>query len=38
MDCLPESLKGRRYFQPQEIGDEAEIKKRLNEVARKKKK
>jgi putative ATPase len=36
MDCLPESLKGRRYFQPQEIGDEAEIKSRLEAIARKK--
>jgi putative ATPase len=38
MDCLPESLKGRKYFQGQDIGQEAEIKRRLDEAARKKKK
>jgi putative ATPase len=38
MDCLPESLKGRKYFQGQNIGQEAEIKRRLDEAARKKKK
>jgi putative ATPase len=32
MDCLPESLKGSRYFHAQESGDEAEIKRRLEEV------
>ncbi len=37
MDCLPDSLKGRRYFQPQEIGEEAEVKRRLEETAAKKK-
>jgi len=37
MDCLPESLKGRQYFNPQESGDESEIKRRLDEIARKKK-
>ncbi len=36
MDCLPESLKGRKYFHPQEIGQEAEIKRRLDEVDKKK--
>jgi putative ATPase len=36
MDCLPESLKGRKYFRPQEIGQEAEIKRRLDEVEKKK--
>ena len=35
MDCLPESLKGRRYFYPEESGDESEIKRRLDEIARK---
>ena len=35
MDCLPDSLKGRKYYQPQEIGSEAEIKRRLEEVAKK---
>jgi putative ATPase len=38
MDCLPESLKGRKYFHPQEIGEEAKIKQRLEDVAKKKKK
>ena len=32
MDCLPESLKGRRYFHAQESGDEAEIKRRLEQI------
>ena len=32
MDCLPDSLKGRRYFHPQDSGDEAEIKQRLEEI------
>ncbi len=36
MDCLPDSLKGRRYYHAQEAGDEAEIKRRLDEVSRKK--
>ena len=36
MDCLPESLKGSQYYHPQETGDEAEIKRRLDEIARKK--
>jgi putative ATPase len=35
MDCLPDSLKGRRYYQPEDSGDEAEIKRRLDEIARK---
>ena len=33
MDCLPDSLKGRRYFHAQEAGDESEIKRRLDEIA-----
>jgi putative ATPase len=37
MDCLPDSLKGRKYYHPQEIGAEAEVKRRLDEVAKKKK-
>lgn len=36
MDCLPETLKGRQYYHPQETGDEAEIKRRLDEIAQKK--
>ena len=35
MDCLPDSLKGRRYYHPEESGDEAEIKRRIDEIARK---
>jgi putative ATPase len=35
MDCLPDSLKGRRYFHPQDAGDESEIKRRLDEIAEK---
>jgi putative ATPase len=38
MDCLPESLKGRKYFHGQDIGQEAEVKRRLDDAARKKKK
>jgi putative ATPase len=30
MDCLPESLRGRRYYQPTERGFEKEIKRRLD--------
>jgi putative ATPase len=36
MDCLPESLRGRKYFQAQEIGQEAEVKRRLDSIAQKK--
>ena len=36
MDCLPESLQGRKYFHPQDVGVEARIKQRLQEIARKK--
>jgi putative ATPase len=35
MDCLPVSLKGRRYYQPEDSGDEAEIKRRMDEIERK---
>jgi putative ATPase len=38
MDCLPESLKGRKYYKPQETGAEAEVKRRLDEVGKKKRK
>jgi putative ATPase len=37
MDCLPDALKGRQYFQPQEIGEEAELKKRLEDIEKRKK-
>jgi putative ATPase len=30
MDCLPEALKGRRFYEPKEIGAEAKIKERLD--------
>src|SRR5207253_9647109 len=35
MECLPDSLKGRKYYNPQETGEEAEIKRRLDEVGKK---
>ena len=31
MDCLPEALAGRKYVELQEVGDEAGVKKRLEE-------
>ncbi|HEV2720680.1 MAG TPA: replication-associated recombination protein A [Thermoanaerobaculia bacterium] len=38
MECLPEALAGRRFYEPKEMGAEAEIKKRLERMrgARKK--
>jgi putative ATPase len=36
MDCLPESLKGRKYYHAHETGEEVEIKQRLDEIDRKK--
>jgi putative ATPase len=36
MDCLPDSLKGRTYFHAQEAGEETEIKRRMDEVTKKK--
>lgn len=35
MDCLPDSLKGRKYYQGQESGEETEVKRRLDEAAKK---
>jgi len=32
MDCLPDSLRGRRFYEPKEIGAEAEIKTRLEKI------
>ena len=32
MECLPDSLAGRRFYEPKEIGFEAEIKKRLDKM------
>jgi putative ATPase len=34
MDCLPESLRGRRYYQPTDRGFEKELKRRLEGWAR----
>ena len=36
MDCLPDSLKGRRYYHAKDSGHEAEIKQKFEEVERKK--
>jgi len=35
MDCLPASLKGRKYYEGQESGEETEVKRRLDEAAKK---
>jgi putative ATPase len=35
MDCLPDSLKGRKYYHPEESGNEIRVKQRLDEIARK---
>jgi putative ATPase len=35
MDCLPASLKGRRYYHPEDSGDETKIKRRMDEIERK---
>ena len=32
MQCLPEALKGRRYYEPSDAGQEAALKKRLEEI------
>ena len=32
MDCLPESLRNRRFYEPKDVGAEAEIKKRLERM------
>ena len=32
MECLPEALAGRRFYEPKEIGAEAEIKARLERM------
>lgn len=34
MDCLPESLKGTRYYEPTESGEEIRQKERLDEIMR----
>jgi putative ATPase len=38
MDCLPDALSGRSYLDPQDIGEEAKIKQRLEDVKAKRKK
>jgi putative ATPase len=35
MECLPESLTGRKYYHPEEAGEETEIKQRLDDAAKK---
>ena len=32
MDCLPSSLRGRRFYEPKDVGAEAEIKERLEKM------
>ncbi len=34
MECLPDSLRGRRYYQPTDQGLEARIRQRMEEIAR----
>jgi putative ATPase len=38
MDCLPDALKGRKYYHAGDTGAEAEVKRRLDEIAKKKQK
>ena len=38
MDCLPDSLKGRQYYHGQEAGEETEVKRRLDEARKRKRK
>src|SRR5215467_3936115 len=35
MECLPDSLKGRTYYQGEETGEETDVKRRLDEAAKK---
>jgi putative ATPase len=37
MECLPEGLAGRKYYRPRDSGMEVDIKRRLDEVERRKK-
>jgi putative ATPase len=32
MDCLPESLAGRKYYTPTEQGQEARVKERMEQI------
>jgi putative ATPase len=34
MDCLPEALAGKRYYEPTARGDEQRVAERLNEARR----
>jgi putative ATPase len=34
MECLPEALTGRRFYQPKEVGAEKEIRERLERLRR----
>ena len=38
MDCLPESLLGQRFYHPKDIGVEARVKQRLEEIEKKRNK
>jgi putative ATPase len=38
LDCLPESLAGRRYYEPKDAGEERELRSRLEEIRRKREK
>ena len=38
MECLPESLAGRRFYEPKEVGAEKEIKERLERMRERRKK
>ena len=38
LDCLPDSLRGRRYYEPKEAGEEQEIRRRLEEIRRRREK
>ena len=35
IECLPESLKGRRYYRPRGAGEEAELSQRLEAILKK---
>ena len=35
MDCLPDSLKGRKYYHGEETGEETDVKRRLEEAEKK---
>lgn len=35
LECLPDALRGRRYYEPKEAGEEQEIRRRLEEIRRK---